>query len=146
VEPATRCWRCTSPTIARARTSASITLEATGQTDQALALRRAASSWNDANETKYLGGSRRLRAEVLLLDGKQDAALAELAESFRSGFYAQWWYTIEHDPLWLPLHADARFQAIAADVRRYVDAQRSQLDALRRQGAVPNRGGPITAH
>jgi TolB-like protein/DNA-binding winged helix-turn-helix (wHTH) protein len=121
-------------------------LEATGQAEQALALRRAASSWNDANEAKYLGGSHRLRAEVLLLDGKQDAALAELAESFRSGFYAQWWYTIEHDPLWLPLHADARFQAIAADVRRYVDAQRNQLEALRRQGDVPNRGGPITAH
>ena len=60
-------------------------LAAAGQAEQALALRRAASSWNDANEAKYLGGSRRLRAAVLLLDGKQDAALAELAESFRSG-------------------------------------------------------------
>jgi len=130
----------------RAAVHLSQLLEATGQAEQALALRRAASSWNDANEAKYLGGSGRLRAEVLLLDGKQDAALAELAESFRSGFYAQWWYTIERDPLWLPLHADARFQAIAADVRRYVDAQRSQLEALRRQGDVPNRGGPITAH
>jgi TolB-like protein/DNA-binding winged helix-turn-helix (wHTH) protein len=121
-------------------------LAATGQTERALALRRAASSWIDANEAKYLGGSRRLRAGVLLLDGKRDAALAELAESFRSGFYAQWWYTIEYDPLWLPLHGDARFQSIAADVRRYVDAQRSQLEALRRQGAVPKRGDPAAAH
>jgi iron complex outermembrane receptor protein len=52
-------------------------LAAAGQADQALALRRAAASWNDANEVKYLGGSRRLRAGVLLLDGKPDAALAE---------------------------------------------------------------------
>ena len=103
-------------------------------------------AWNDANESKYLGGSRRLRAGVLLLDGKPDAALAELAESFRSGFYAYWWYTINYDPLWLPLHGDVRFQAIAADVRRYVDAQRSELEALRRHGAVPRRGDPAAAH
>jgi TolB-like protein/DNA-binding winged helix-turn-helix (wHTH) protein/Tfp pilus assembly protein PilF len=121
-------------------------LAAAGQAEQALALRRAASSWNDANEAKYLGGSRRLRAGVLLLDGKQDAALAELAESFRSGFYAQWWYTIDYDPLWLPLHGDARFQAVAADVRRYVDAQRSQLEALRQLGDVPRRGDAPAAH
>jgi len=121
-------------------------LAAAGQAEQAAALRRAASSWNDANEAKYLGGSRRLRAGVLLLDGKQDAALAELAESFRSGFYAQWWYTIDYDPLWLPLHGDARFQAIAAGVRRYVDAQVSELEALRQHGDVPRRAEPAAAH
>jgi tetratricopeptide (TPR) repeat protein len=120
-------------------------LAAAGRPAQALALRRAASSWNDANEARYLGGSRRLRAEILLLDGKQDAALAELAQSFRSGFYVRWWYTLEFDPLWLPLHRDPRFQAIAADVRRYVDAQRNQLEALRRQGVVPKREYPAAA-
>jgi Tfp pilus assembly protein PilF len=121
-------------------------MAAGGQADQALALRRAASSWNDANEEKYLGDSHRVRAAVLLLDGKQEEALAELAKSFHLGFYAYWWYTLEYDPLWLPLHGDARFQAIAADVRRYVDAQRSQLEALRRQGDVPRRRGAATAH
>lgn len=120
-------------------------LAAAGHAEQAVALRRAASSWNDANEAKYLGSSRRLRAGVLLLDGKQDAALAELAESFRSGFYARWWYTIDYDPLWLPLHGDARFQAIAADVRRYVDAQRSELEALRQRGDLPRRKDPAAA-
>jgi TolB-like protein/DNA-binding winged helix-turn-helix (wHTH) protein len=121
-------------------------LAATGQAEQAAALRRAASSWNDANEAKYLGGSHLVRARVLLLDGKQDAALAELAESFRSGFYVYWRYTIDYDPLWLPLHGDARFQAIAADVRRYVDAQRSQLEALRQHGDVPRRADRPAAH
>jgi TolB-like protein/DNA-binding winged helix-turn-helix (wHTH) protein len=121
-------------------------LAAAGQADQAIALRRAASSWNDANEAKYLGDSHRVRAGVLLLDGKQDAALNELAESFRLGYYAHWWYTINFDPLWLPLHGDARFQAIAADVRRYVDAQRGQLEALRQHGNVPGRGEPAAAH
>jgi TolB-like protein/DNA-binding winged helix-turn-helix (wHTH) protein/Tfp pilus assembly protein PilF len=121
-------------------------LAASGQPQQALALRRAAASWNDANEAKYLGGSRRLRAGVLLLDGKPDAALAELAESFRSGNYVYWWYTINYDPLWLPLHSDSRFQGIEADVRRYIDAQRSELEALRRNGLVPRRGLPAASH
>jgi hypothetical protein len=89
---------------------------------------------------------RRLRARVLLLDGKPDAALAELAESFRSGSYAYWWYTLNHDPLWLPLHGDTRFQVIAGDVRRYVDAERSQLEALRRHGDVPRRKDPAGAN
>jgi TolB-like protein/DNA-binding winged helix-turn-helix (wHTH) protein/Tfp pilus assembly protein PilF len=120
-------------------------LAASGQPQQALALRRAAASWNDANEAKYLGGSRRLRARVLLLDGKPDAALTELAESFRSGNYVYWWYTINYDPLWLPLHSDSRFQAIEADVRRYIDAQRSELEALRRNGLVPRRGLPTAS-
>jgi TolB-like protein/DNA-binding winged helix-turn-helix (wHTH) protein/Tfp pilus assembly protein PilF len=120
-------------------------LAASGQPQQALALRRAAASWNDANEAKYLGGSRRLRARILLLEGKSDAALTELAESFRSGFYAYWWYTINYDPLWLPLHGDRRFQAIAADVQRYVEAQRSELEALRRNSVVPRRGLPAAS-
>jgi hypothetical protein len=81
-----------------------------------------------------------------LLDGKPDTALAELTESFRSGSYAYWWYTIKYDPLWLPLHGDKRFQAIAADVERYVDAQRSELEALRRNGVVPRRGLAAASH
>jgi TolB-like protein/DNA-binding winged helix-turn-helix (wHTH) protein len=118
-------------------------LAVAGHTDRALTLRGAAASWNDANEARYHGGMRRLRARVLLLEGERDAALTELAESFRSGFYVQWWYTMNHDPLWLPLHGDRRFQAIAADVRRYVDAQRSDLDALRRED-LPRRTDPAT--
>jgi hypothetical protein len=121
-------------------------MAAAGQADQALALRRAASSWLDANAARYFTGAGRQRAAVLLLDGKPDAALAELADAFRSGIYANWWYTIEYDPLWLPLHGDARFQAIAAGVGRYVEAQRGQLEALRREGAVPRRGDPALAH
>jgi TolB-like protein/DNA-binding winged helix-turn-helix (wHTH) protein len=121
-------------------------MAAAGQGEQALALRRAAASWLDANAAKYFKGAGRLRALVLLLDGKQDAALTELTDSFRSGSYMTWWYTIKYDPLWLPLHGDPRFQAIAADVQRYVDTQRSQLEALRKQGAVPSRGDPVAAH
>ncbi len=129
----------------RAAVSLSQLMAAAGQADEALALRRAVSSWNDANATRFLGDARRLRARILLLDGKPDAALAELAESFRSGEYAVWWYTLNFDPVWLPLHNDPRFQAIEADVRHYTDAQRSELDALRRNGLVPRRGLPAAS-
>jgi hypothetical protein len=121
-------------------------LAASGQAKQAAALRHAASSWGEASVFKSQGPTHSERAEVLLLDGKTDAALAELAEAFRSGFYVQWWYTLNYDPLWLPLHGDARFHAIAADVRRYVDAQRRELEVLRRQGAVPRRSAPDAAN
>jgi TolB-like protein/DNA-binding winged helix-turn-helix (wHTH) protein len=121
-------------------------LAAAGHGEQAAALRRAVSSWNDANEAKYLGDSHLIRASVLLLDRRRDAALSELAKSFQSGFYVQWWYTLNYDPLWLPLHGDPRFLAIATDVRRYVDAQHSELEALRRQGAVPRRAELAAAH
>ena len=120
-------------------------MAAAGQAEQALALRRAASLWLDANAAKYFTGAGHLRARFLLLDGKQDAALSELADAFRSGIYANWWYTIEYDPLWLPLHNDPRFQAIKADVRRYIDAQRGELEALRGNGLVPRRGLPTAS-
>ncbi|MGH7879737.1 MAG: hypothetical protein ACREQD_09595 [Candidatus Binataceae bacterium] len=121
-------------------------MAAAGQVEQALALRRAASSWLDANAAQFfLGGARHLRAGLLLLDGKQDAALAELAESVRGGLCVNWWYTFNFDPLWLPLHNDPRFQAIKADVRGYIDAQRSELEALRRNALF--RGGlPAASH
>jgi hypothetical protein len=121
-------------------------MAASGQGAKALALRHDASTWLDANATKYFTGAGRLRASILLLDGKQDAALTELADAFRSGSYADWWYTIKYDPLWLPLHGDPRFKAIATDVWRYVDAERSQLEVLRRNGDVPRRGAPTPPH
>jgi len=134
------------PCSFRAAVYLSQLIAAAGQGAQALALRRAASSWLDAHATKYFTDAGRLRALVLLLDGKQDAALTELADSFQSGSYANWWYTMKYDPLWLPLHGDPRFQTIAANVRRYVDAQRSQLEALRQHGDVSRRGAPTASH
>jgi TolB-like protein/DNA-binding winged helix-turn-helix (wHTH) protein/Tfp pilus assembly protein PilF len=114
--------------------------ETAGHAESASALRRAVSTWIDANADKYPWRTRQLRAAIRLLDGQRDAALAELRDSFRSGYSMGWWYTLEHDPLWLPLHGDPRFQAILVQVRRYIGAQRAELDTLRRRGGVPWRG------
>jgi TolB-like protein/DNA-binding winged helix-turn-helix (wHTH) protein len=122
-------------------------LAASGQAQEAIDMRRAAAAWNDANEAK-LGTvyAVRLRAVILMLDGKPDAALIELADSFKKADYENWWYTLNWDPLWMPLHEDPRFRVISADVRRYIAAQGEQLETLRRDGQVPRRGNPKPAH
>ena len=115
-------------------------LAAQGHEQRALALRRAVAVWNDANQRQY-GAlfARRTRAALRLLDGQQDAALEELAGSFQSLDYLQWWYTLKFDPLWMPLHGQPRFQAIAAEVGHYIAQQRALLADLRRSGGVPMR-------
>jgi TolB-like protein/DNA-binding winged helix-turn-helix (wHTH) protein len=122
-------------------------LAASGQALAALDMRRAAAAWNDANQSK-LGTvyAIRLRATIAMLDGKQEAALTELAESFKTADYETWWYTLMWDPLWTPLHEDPRFRAISSEVQRYIALQREQLEALRRDGEVPRRGTSQSAH
>ncbi len=120
--------------------------DAQSRGSEATQLRAVVATWNDANEAD--AGSlfaKRLRARLWLLAGQRDAALQELANSFRAGDYVQWWYTLERDPAWIPLHGDPRFQAIAASVHRYVAQQRTLLDELRRRGEVPRRDGTIVA-
>ena len=112
-------------------------LDAQGHASDAQALRRAAVSWLNANGAKYAAGSRGL-AEALMLDGRTDEALDTLAEDFRAGDYGGWWYVLKYDSVWLPLHGDPRFQAIANDVQRYIDGQRKELEDLRRRGVVPD--------
>ncbi|HXN10788.1 MAG TPA: hypothetical protein VN859_06055, partial [Steroidobacteraceae bacterium] len=120
-------------------------LSAQGREQEGVALRRAVTVWNDANQGRYGPVfARRTRAMLLLLDGQQDAALDELAGSFQSRDYMHWWYTLRIDPLWVPLHAQPRFRAISAEVDHYVVHQRGLLAALRHDGAVPSRPEPGT--
>ena len=118
-------------------------LAAQGQEAESQTLRRAVISWLETNTAKYAGPALRQWASALLLDGRRDAALDKLAESFRSGGdYMHWWYTLKYDPVWLPLHGDPRFQAIATDVQRHVDSERKALEELRRHGDVPDAQRP----
>jgi hypothetical protein len=82
----------------------------------------------------------RVKASALLLLGENELALDALDASFRSKDYLQWWYTLERDPLWVPLYDDPRFALIVTRVRRHVEEQRATLEGLRRQGAVPFDG------
>jgi hypothetical protein len=117
-------------------------LDAQSRKSEAAQLRSAAAEWNDANEAKWSSlYAKRLRARLWLNAGQRDAALQELAASFRAGDYVQWWYTLERDPAWVPLHDDPRFRAIDAQVRGYVAKERAAVDGLRRRGEIPRRPG-----
>jgi TolB-like protein/DNA-binding winged helix-turn-helix (wHTH) protein len=80
----------------------------------------------------------RIKACALLLLGENELALDALDASFRGKDYLQWWYTLERDPLWLPLHENTRFVEIAARVREHIQEQQAALAALRQQGSVPS--------
>jgi DNA-binding winged-HTH domains len=88
---------------------------------------------------------RRVRADALALQGHRDAAVAQLAEAFRSGERTDWWYTTERDPLWDSMRSDPRFQAIAAEARAHAAAQRALLEEMRRKGEVPYRSRGLPA-
>lgn len=113
-----------------------------GQNDEARALLRRCIGWVDDRHLPKMGGvyALRIKAEALMLLGDTDAAFEALDASFAALDYTQWWYTIHHDPLWLPWHDDPRFVSIAATARRHVQEQRQMLEDFRAQGVVPRRG------
>lgn len=82
----------------------------------------------------------RTKATVQLLSGDRAAALRTLGDSFAAEDYLQWWYTLEHDPLWQPLHDDPTFKAVAAQVRAHVAAEQASLRELRQSGRIASRG------
>ncbi len=82
----------------------------------------------------------RTKATVQLLSGDRVAALRTLGDSFAANDYLQWWYTLEHDPLWQPLHDDPTFKAVVAQVRVHVAAEKASLRELRRSGRIAGRG------
>jgi tetratricopeptide (TPR) repeat protein len=119
-------------------------LRANGQRAESEKVLDAALAWvsrkrDPTRESMVWWPLRRLRADMLALQGNRDAAVAELAEAFRSGERTDWWYTIERDPLWDPMRSDPRFQAIAAEARAHAAAQRALLEEMRRKGEVPYR-------
>jgi hypothetical protein len=104
-------------------------------------------AWIDAYHVPRLGNvyALRVRATALQLLGETDLALAALDASFRAHDYVQWWYTLERDPVWRPLHADPRFVAIAQRVREHVASEAAALETLRQQGLVPRRIADATS-
>ena len=80
----------------------------------------------------------RTKASVQLLSGQRDTALRTLAESFAADDLMQWWYTLDHDPLWKPMHDDPVFKALAAQVRARVAVEQSEMASLRDAGRAPH--------
>jgi hypothetical protein len=75
-----------------------------------------------------------------MLLGDRAQALSNLRASIETGHdIRHWWYLIDRDPIWAPIHGDPRFTAIADMCRQAARAQRAKLDDLRRAGTVPVR-------
>jgi len=78
---------------------------------------------------------------ALALSGQNDAALAMIERSIASGSgLLHWRYCFESDPAYGPLRQHPRFQATLRTVHAYVEAQRRELDRMRAEGLVPDRG------
>ncbi len=121
------------PCSFRAAVYLSQLMGAAGQGVQALALRRAASLWLDANATKYFTGAGRLRALVLLLDGKQDAALSRTGGFIPIRVLRR-----------LVVHHELRSPVVAAPWRSAIPGYRRRRAALCRCAAQPARGAAPT--
>ncbi len=99
--------------------------------------------WIDDYHVPTLGTvfALRVKADALLLLGEKEAALDVLQAAFDAHDYQQWWYTLESNERWRPLHSDPRFMKISESVSAHIDAQRVALDELRQRGAIPDRRG-----
>jgi hypothetical protein len=86
----------------------------------------------------------RTRATVMLLAGDREGALQTLGDSFAASDVLQWWYTLQFDPLWKPLHADPVFASIAEQVRTRVAQEQAEVARLRDARRIASRG-PLPA-
>jgi transcriptional activator of cad operon len=97
-------------------------------------------AWIDADDKYGPVFNRRTRAQALMLLGRRDEALRDLAAGFAvDRDHAEWWYTIERDPVYDEVRETAEFRALAADARRHAARERAAVEELRRQGKIPRR-------
>ena len=116
-----------------------------GNTVRARQVLESVIAWIDADDKYGPVFNLRTRAQALMMLGRREEALRDLAASFAIDHdIVQWWYAIERDPLWNEVRESAEFRALAADARRVVARERAAVDELRRQGKIPYR--PATQH
>jgi TolB-like protein/DNA-binding winged helix-turn-helix (wHTH) protein len=99
----------------------------------------------DALDSAFAPAVNRVRA--YLVGGQYDLAFEELAKCTHAARFMCFSYgwTLPMDPLWNPLRADPRFQAM---YRQYIDdtaTQHQLLTEMRRKGEVPLRGELVPA-
>jgi tetratricopeptide (TPR) repeat protein len=114
---------------------------AKGNTARANQVLESVIRWIDTEYGKYGPVfERRTRAQALMLLGHREDALHELAASFAVDHdHVDWWYAVEHDPVWNEVRDTAEFRALAADARRFAARERAAVEELRRQGKIPRR-------
>jgi TolB-like protein/DNA-binding winged helix-turn-helix (wHTH) protein/tetratricopeptide (TPR) repeat protein len=114
---------------------------AQGNTARAKQVLEAVIAWIDEEYGEYGPVfERRTRAQALMLLGRREEALRELAASFAMDHdHVEWWYLITHDPVWNDVRETAEFRALAADAQRFAARERAAVEELRREGKIPRR-------
>ena len=111
-----------------------------GNTAWAKEILEAVIAWIDADDKYGPVFNLRTRAQALMLLGRREEALRDLAAGF----------AVDHDQRngGIPSSATrstnevretAEFRALAADARRFAARERAAVDELRRQGKIPYR-------
>lgn len=112
-----------------------------GRAAEAESLLREAIRWIGADRRFGPVYKRRTRAQAWMLLGERERALEDLAASFSQDLdYTQWWYSLEHDPVWEAARGNPRFIEIGRGVRAYISLERQAVERLREKGEVPRRG------
>jgi TolB-like protein/DNA-binding winged helix-turn-helix (wHTH) protein len=97
-------------------------------------------AWIDADDKYGPVFNLRTRAQALMLLGRRDEALRDLAAGFAvDRDHTEWWYVIERDPVYDEVRETPEFRALAADAQRFAARERAAVEELRRQGKIPRR-------
>lgn len=115
-------------------------LMAKGEHAKAARLLAQTVQWIDTHPSYGMAYHMRARAEAMMLLGERSEALSNLRAAFETGHdIRHWWYVVDSDPIWVPVHDHPRFQEIASLCREAARAQRAKLEELRQSGKVPQR-------
>jgi TolB-like protein/DNA-binding winged helix-turn-helix (wHTH) protein len=97
-------------------------------------------AWIDADDKYGPVFNLRTRAQAMMLLGRREEALRNLAAAFAvDRDHTEWWYTIERDPVFEEVRETPEFRALAVDARRHAARERAAVEELRRQGKIPRR-------
>ena len=111
-----------------------------GNTEWAKEILEAVIAWIDADDKFGPVFNLRARAQALMLLGRRDEALKDLAAGFAVDHdHTEWWYVIERDPVYDDVRETVEFRALAADAQRFAARERAAVEELRRQGKIPRR-------
>ena len=81
-------------------------------------------------------------AAALVMNGEHDAAISMLERSITQSAkpVIAWWQLFGIEPAFAVLRGDPRFEAFRAKVQAHIAAQRLELERLRAEGLLPDRG------
>ena len=111
-----------------------------GNTARANLILESVIAWIDADHKYGPVFNLRTRAQALMLLGRREEALRDLASGFAvDRDHTEWWYVIERDPVYDEVRETNEFRSLAAEARRFAARERAAVEELRRQGTIPRR-------